>query len=483
VYDVARKSSLPLYHDAIDWRTFRTRWPAPDVFVDTIYRWSAGEIRELQNQRFLEIVEVGWNNAFYRRLWSAAGVAPGDIRSIDDIGKLPTYTTDDVKDDQAAFPPFGSSAGFASLSEFLQHAPSKVQSSGGTTGKPRFTLHGPMEWETTAISTARGLYMHGVRPGDVMQIPSTCSLANLAWAMYNACHHYLGVLPVTTGSGVVTPSRKQLEIAFDCGTNTWVSFPEYLLRLAAVCTEELGRDVRELKTKLISTFLGADLDESLRRELEAAWGCPVYDNYGTNELGLGATECRHQNGLHLMEDVHFFEILDVESGLPVPDGQAGNLVATSFGRTVQPAIRFNLRDLGRITATNMCECGSNFRRIDHFLGRSDSMVRLRGVNIYPMACLSAVKSDARTTGEWLCDVYSAASDGRVREEMLVHVEVRAGAAREGLREKLEARLRDDLGASVGVLLVDDGALASAGSIGEGNVGRLLDRRTDPPRRA
>ncbi len=479
MYDVARQSSLPLYRTAVDWPSFDARYPAPDIFFETIWRWPADEVRALQDQRFAELLEVGWNNPFFRRRWTDAGLAPGDVHGLADIAKLPIYTTDDIKDDQAEYPPFGSSAGFTSLPEFLQHAPSKVQSSGGTTGKPRLTLHGPYEWAVTAVSTARGLYLQGVRPGDVMQIPATCSLANLAWAMYNACHNYLGVLPVTTGSGIVTPSRKQLEIAFTCGSNAWVSFPEYLLRLAAVCKDELGRDIRELHTKLISTFLGPDLDESLRHELEAAWGCPVYDNYGTNELGMGASECEHQSGLHIMEDMHYFEVLDVDTNEPVAEGETGNLVVSSFTRTVQPVIRFNLRDLGRVVASSTCACGSNFRRIDHFLGRSDSMVRLRGVNIYPMACLSAVKSDPRTTGEWLCEVFTAPGEGRGREEMTVHVEVRTGSSHDGLREALEARLRDDLGVGVGVQLVGEGALASDGTLGEGKVSRLLDRRATP----
>ncbi len=360
----------------------------------------------------------------------------------------------------------------------LKRHPLKLQNSGGTTGKPRVTLFGPIDWEMNAITEARGLYIQGARPGDVMQIPSTCSLANLGWCAYKACHDYLGVMPLTTGSGVVTASRRQLEIAESCGTNLWLSFPEYLTQLAKVYRDEFGRDVRELKTKFISSFLGPDTEGTLRRQLEALWGCPVYDNYGTNEMALGAFECQHQDGLHFMEDCSYFEVTDVETGNAVPAGETGNLVVTILHRRVPPMIRFNLRDLGRIVSEKTCACGSAFRRMDHFLGRSDDMVKLRGVNVYPMACLPAVSSDPRTNGQWICVVDRHERDGVIRDEMTVRVELcRDAGGTEGLVEHLGRRLQADLGVKVAVELVEEGALAEVANLGrEGKPRRLLDRR-------
>jgi phenylacetate-CoA ligase len=469
-------SSLPVYHRALDWAQFAKDYPPPDEWADGIYRAPPDRVRALQEERFRATMRIGWDNPFYAQRWRAKGLEPGDIRSLDDIVKLPVYDTEDIKNDQAAHPPYGSATGIADVKAFMAEAPLKFQTSGGTTGKPRITLHGPVEWEIAALSTARGQYLQGARPGDVMQIPATCSMAMLGWAFYSACHHYLGVLPITSGSGIVTPTRRQLELAFECGANIWMSFPEYLLRLAKGAREELGRDVRELKTKYITTFLGPDTEGTLRAELEDLWGCTVYDNYGTNEIGLGAGECRARHGLHFSEDLLFFEILDTATNEPVRDGEIGNLVVTALYRTIQPVIRFNLRDLGRMVSRARCDCGSSFRRMDHFLGRSDSMIRMRGVNIYPMACLPAIRSDPRTTGEWLCEAYVAKRDGLDHEELLVHVEVRNSAARDGLEEHLEARLKSDLGLSVGVKLVDEGSLASAGNLGEGKVSRLLERR-------
>lgn len=476
----APASGLPIYRNAIDWDRFHADYPVPDVFERTVYRWPRERVRELQNKRFLALMEIGWRNEFHRRRWAAAGLEPGDIRSIDDIGKIPTFINDDIKDDQRDHPPFGLIHG--DINARLRRQPLKLHTSGGTTGKPRPTIYGPVEWEMNGITQARALYMHGARPGDILQIPATCSLANLAWGAYKACHDYLGVMPLTTGSGAVTSSRRQLEIAFDWGTNAWISFPEYFTQLAKVCRDELKRDVRELKTKFISTFLGPDTDNSLRRHLEDMWGCPVFDNYGTHEMGLGAFECRHQNGLHFQEDSTYFEVLDVDTEKPVAQGEAGNLVVTILHRELPPIIRFNVRDLGRVISEERCECGSCFRRMDKFLGRSDDMVKLRGVNVYPMACLSAVKSDARTTGEWFCVVDRFEQGGALRDEMTVKVELRKDTAgTEGLREALERRLHSDLGVKVAVELVEEGSLAEMANLGrEGKPRRLLDRRRAKP---
>ncbi len=470
---------LPAFHRRVDLNALIEDYPVAEAFEQGVFRWPADRIRDLQNRRFLHIVDVGWSNPFYRRRWTDAGLRHGDIRSLDDIGKLPLFTSDDIKDDQQAHPPLGQIHNLSRAD--LARGPFKLQASGGTTGKPRFTAFGPRDWALQGISSARVLHIQGGRPGDVMQIPATCSLANLGWAYYNACHNFLGVLPLTTGSGVVTPTRKQLEIAFELGTNLWLSFPEYLTHLAKVCRDELGRDVRELNTKFLSTFLGPDTENRLRATLEESWGCKAYDQYGTNEVGGGAFECQAQSGLHLMEDMAVFEFVDVESGLPVGDGETGNMVVTVLARELPPIIRYNLRDLGRLVSAAPCACGGRFRRMDHFLGRSDDMVKIRGVNIYPMGCLSAVKSDPRTTGEWLCIAERRARDGTLRDELIVQVEVVRGAGLpDDLRAHLEQRLHSDLGVKVAVELVEEGALAAAANFGrEGKAKRLVDRRQAP----
>ena len=473
------ETKLPLYRNSLDWDWFSREFPAPDVWADTLFKWPADRVRELQNRRFLDMMVVGWGNAFYRDRWAGAGLEPGDIKSLDDITKLPSFNSDDIKENQRESPPFGSFSG-VDLHRELQSNPIKMQTSGGTTGKPRPTLFGVLEWEMNALQVARTLYIQGARPGDVMLIPATNSLANLAWCYYKAAHDYLGMMPLTTGSGVVTPSLKQIELAFDYGVNVIMSFPEYLTQLAKVAREDYGRDARDLGLKFIPTYLGPDTEGVLRRELESLFGAPVYDNYGTHEVSNAAFEGEDQDGLYLMEDCIYLEVVDVESGLPVEPGQIGNLVATSLFRKIPPIIRFNLRDLTRILPQRPSALGTHFRRMDHFLGRSDDMVKLRGTNLYPMGCLNAVRGDPRTTGEWMCIVERHVRGGVIRDEMTVQVEVRRQAGgREGLREVLEQRLLTDLGVRVAVELVEEGALAEVANLGrEGKPRRLVDRRFD-----
>jgi len=469
-------TSLPLYRQSIDWATFDREHPAPDVWSETVFRWSPDRIRALQEKRFAEVMKNGWRNEFYRKRWTAAGLAPGDIRGLEDIGKLPTFTSDDVKDDQRDHPPYGEIAGIDARTT-LKHAPLKMHTSGGTTGKARPALAGPTDWEVMGLSVARTLYMQGGRPGDVLQIPSTCALAQFGWVFYKAAHDYLGILPLTTGSGVVTPGRKQVEMAFDHGTNIIASFPEYLTTLARICREDFGRSPLDLALKCLPTYLGPDTDGLLRKHLQELFGCPVYDNYGCNELANMAFEGVDQDGLYILEDLMYIEILDTETGLPVAPGEPGNVVGTSLYRNIPPIIRFNVRDLNRMLGVGG-SLGSGMRRLDHFLGRSDDMIKIRGTNVYPMACLNAVQSDPRTTGEWVCIAERRSHDGELRDELIVRVAIRDDAGGvEGLKEHLAARLKVDLGVRVEVEFTDEHGLDELANLGrEGKPRRLVDRR-------
>ncbi|MBI2466365.1 MAG: hypothetical protein HYV62_00845 [Candidatus Rokubacteria bacterium] len=467
---------VPYYYRSLDWRALVRAYPPSRDFAETVFRYDRKKIARLQGRRFLEIVSYAWTNPFYRRRWEAAGARRGDIRSVTDIVKLPMVAVEDFKEGIKAKPPFGEHQGLGTADGV--RTPIKIQSSGGTTGLPRPTLFTPREWEIQGIQGSRALWVQAARPGHVMQIPSTLSTANLGWFYYLSCLNWSGVVPVTTGSGNVTASRRQLEVAFEWGTNLWAGFPEYLMHLASVAAQE-GFDLRKLKTRFITSFLGPDLDGSLRKLMEGTWHCPVYDNYGTHEVGLGAFECREQDGLHVNEDMFLVEVADVDTDRILPPGEKGNLVITSFYRHHPPLIRYNLRDYIRLVSdgTRRCGCGSYFMKMDHFLGRSDDMVKLRGTNVFPMACLGAVTSDDRTTGEWLCVVERKEGGLDIRDDMTVKVEVKDGAAdREGLKARLEDRLRSDLGVKVAVELVPAGSLAAYTYGREGKAKRLVDRR-------
>jgi phenylacetate-CoA ligase len=467
--------AIPYYWKSLDWEALTRDYPPPPAFGKTTGRMSADALRDMQNTRFLERMKDAWNTGFYRSRWEAAGLAPEDIRSLDDIEKIPTFNSDDLKDAIAARPPFGNHHPIGA-SDFAR-MPVKVQTSGGSTGLPRVTLFDPLSIEVQGIQTARGLYAQGARPGDIIQITYTMSLANAGWCALNGIFNWLGATPVTTGSGAVTPSERQLEYAQAWGTTGWFARGEYLARLVEVA-REMKLDLHSLKTRQIHSFLGTDFEGHLRRQLEEAWGAPVYDNYGTHETGLLAFECRAQDRKHINEDTAFIELADVETGAPLSMGSRGNLVVTSLHRAVPPVIRYNLRDCLIAYEREECSCGLCTRKLSTFLGRSDEMVKLRGTNVYPLACQNAVTKDPRTTGEFLCVVSHVGEGLGRRETMVVRVERRSrDTDAQLLGADLGADLHKDLGVRVEVEIVESGTLAPYTMIGQQNkVKRLLDLR-------
>jgi len=466
--------NLPNYFRTVDFEQLFADHPPPEDFVEGMHLWSADEMRAHQDRLFRQVIEVGWQNPFYADRWGKEGIEPGDIRGLDDIQSLPVVAVDDFKDSIVASPPFGM---HQTLHRAEPRQPIKVQSSGGTTGRPRPTLFSPREWEVQGIQTARALYLQGARPGDVMQIPVTLSTANLGWCYFQACFNYLGIAAITTGSGLVTPSRRQIEEAEAWGTNMMVAFPEYLLTLGHTA-REMGIDPASLNFKLLATYLGPDTAGHLRAELEELWSCDVFDNYGTHEIGVVSFECSHRTGLHFNEDTIFVEVGDVETGEILPEGGTGNLIATALHRHHPPLIRYNLMDRIQTMPRSSCACGSSSLRMNHFLGRSDDMIKIRGTNIYPMACLNAIKSQTGTTGEWLCIVDRVQRGTRTEDQLTVAVELADGVQPDdGLRGSLEAALKNDLGVKVVVELESLGALDGRTNRGrEGKVRRLLDRR-------
>jgi len=467
------RESIPYYWKSIDWKQLMRDYPPPPYYAETVGRMSRDEMHALQEKRFLARVADAWETPFYRDRWQAAGLAKGDIRSLEDITQIPTFESDDIRKSIQSMPPFGAHhpldrSDFASV-------PIKIQTSGGTSGLPKPILFDPVAWEVQAIQGARAYYSQGARPGDILQITMTTSLANAGWLFYAAAHHWLGVVPLTTGSGVVTPSRRHLEIARQFGTNFWAGLGDYQARLAAVA-RETDFDLHQLPTKFIHGYLGVYDGGVFRKQLQEAWNAPVYDHYGNHEFGGIAHECVHQNGLHVFEDTVYLESLDVETGIPLNYGQIGDLVATSLHRSVPPIIRYNMRDKLILYEPAQCACGVTSIKMSNFLGRTDEMVKLRGQNIYPAACQRAVKSDQRTTGEFLCVTFYEISDSDRRQEMIVRIErkspdVDAGA----LRADMEKQLYHDLGARVAVEIVEAGALAEHTLLGsEKKTRRLLD---------
>jgi phenylacetate-CoA ligase len=380
-----------------------------------------------------------------------------------------------LKEAIAAAPPFGDHHPIG-RGDFARQ-PIKIQTSGGTTGLPRVTLFDTIAIEVQGIQTARALYAQGARPGDLIQITYTNGLPNAAWCAHDGIHRWLGATPLTTGSGAVTSSERQLEYAKAWGTNAWFARGEYLARLVEVA-RQTNFDLLSLGTKHLHSFLGPDVEGHLRGQLEAAWGAPVYDNYGSHEIGLIAFECEAKDRKHINEDTVYIEFADVDDHKALQWGERGNVVATSLHRGVPPIIRYNMRDCLVGSERSHCACGLETRKLSTFLGRSDEMVKLRGTNVYPLACQSAVIEDLRTTGEFLCVVRFVGEGLARREEMTVRVERRSQTIdAASLAEDLRNALHQDLGVRVDVEIVEADSLAEITGLGRQNkVKRLLDLR-------
>jgi phenylacetate-CoA ligase len=286
-----------------------------------------------------------------------------------------------------------------------------------------------------------------------------------------ALWRYTGAIPVMTGSGATTPTRRQIELVKAWRINAILGFPAYLRHMALVARDEMDIDVRSLGVRLIGTHLGMED----RTRIEALWGAPCFDMYGTHESGMMGAECRHQTGMHVQEDAFILEIADPDTGRILPDGERGTIYITTLYKWGAPQIRFNVNDISAY-ATGVCPCGSTMRRLQRIFGRNDNMVKLRGVNVFPEAVGAVVAEDTRTNGEYFCIVDRVGEAGS--DVMTVLVEVGDTAAdRSLLKADLERRLKEVLGVRVAVELHGKGALDPyTGTSRTSKVKRLLDRR-------
>ncbi len=352
-----------------------------------------------------------------------------------------------------------------------KHMPLVLQTSGGTTGMPRPMLYAPVDREVMAIMRGRCLAMNGVHPGDMIQATYSLGLSNGGLGVREAIWRYTGAVPVMTGSGVTTPTRRQIEIAKAWGVNVILGFPAYLRHMALVARDEMNIDPRELGIKLVGSHLGMED----RASIEELWGAPCSDSYGTHEVGMVASDCIHRDGMHIHEDAVLIEILDPQTGRPVADGERGTIHITTLFRWGAPFIRYNINDVSSIVP-GTCACGSTLRRLQRIFGRSDNMIKLRGVNVFPEAIGAVVAEDRRTTGEYFCIVERTGREGR--DQMTVLVEcLDAGVDRAQLESALRQRMREALSVQIEVSAKGRGELdAYTGLSKTSKIKRIDDRR-------
>ena len=457
------------YFDAADLPTIRRDYPLGAEFTRRFTSMSRDELRSIQNLRFLNVMGFAWCVPFYRRLWGKAGIEPVDIKSLEDLPKLPMYSKTELMDSVEQYPPIGDFHGI-DVHPSGQRPPLIFQTTSGTTGKPQPLLYGPKSREIQNILLARNYLLQGMRQDDVVHSVYGFGMVNGGHYVRETIVHWIGAQLLSAGTGAETRSAQQVMLMRDFGATVLTGFGDFVKRLAEIAREngiEPGRDIR---LRMITGHLGPEG----RGPMSEAWGgCDVYDWYGVGDTGIIAGEGLDQSGMYLMEDAQYVELVNPETGEPVAPGHAGDIVCTClFKDDVFPIIRFNTHDLTEeITGTS--PIGLPFRRILGFRGRSDNMVKLRGINVYPTG-IGALLAAERTefTGEYICELDRAGS----REEMTVRAEIR-GVPNDALRTAYEELLRARLGVEIRVVLDAPGTLAELTGIeSRQKPVRLIDKR-------
>ena len=461
---------IPRYWDSLDFPALWAEFPPAPEYLDTTFRMSADELRALQQKRFLGQVARGWEIPFYQRHWRRSGMAPGDVKGLDDLTHIAPFSVHDLRESVTTNPPWGDYIGIDPTTD--APVPLVLQTSGGTTGLPRPMIYTPRDREVMNIITGRRLYMQGVRPFDLVQVVLSTGLTNGGFLAREGIWKYTGAVPVMTGSGAQTPTRRQIEIMQAWKTKFLVGFSAYFRNLATVARDELGIDPKSLGLKGLIAHLGTED----RTSLENLWGAPVYDTYGTNEFGSIACDCGQRSGMHVFEDAFVAEINDPQTLKTVVEDQKGVVYLTSLFKYAAPMIRFNTNDISSWVTGTPCACGGTHRRISKIFGRADNMVKLRGTNVFPDAIGALVAEHPSTNGEYLCVVERESATGR--DEMTVLFELERDAGPPALvEEMLASRLKEALGVKVILKGVGVGELdAMTGLSKTSKVRRLIDKR-------
>jgi phenylacetate-CoA ligase len=463
--------TAPLYFDCFDWAQLRREYPLGEAFLPRFRSISRDELFALQDRRFRQCLERCWQIPFYQRLWGAQGITPGDIRGLADIARLPTFSKSDLMQSVERAPPLGDYHG---LESYPQEArpPMVLHTTSGTTGRPQPLPFGPWGREVQNLLLGRAYTLQGLGAADRVHSVYGHGLINGGHYVREAVLHYTRALFLSAGTGVETRSQQQVQLMKDFGATAIVGFADYIKKLADVATESGIVPGRDIPIRLISGHLGRESREAL----SASWGdCEVFDWYGVGDTGCIAAEGPDHDGLYVMEDAQYVEIGDVDTDQPVPDGQPGNLIVSClYKHDLAPVIRFNTKDVSAYK-TGSSSLGLGFRRIEGFLGRSDNMIKLRGINIYPQGLAPVLEHETAFAGEFIC---VAERDPGGRDELTVQVEVDDGReADAALAQRFADRLKQHFGVQMKVALCPRGALAALTGIETRQKPiRLIDKR-------
>lgn len=416
------------------------------------------QISALQLERLQATVRHCMNSPFYKQRFEEIGLKPEDIKSLDDIRKIPFTTKADLRDTY----PFG-------MASVPLRECTRLHSSSGTTGTPTVILHTKKDLEEWANQVARNLWMVGLRPDDVFQNSSGYGMFTGGLGFQYGAER-MGMLTIPAAAG---NSLRQIKFMTDFGTTALHAVPSYVTRLYEVM-QSAGVDPRK-DTKLKVLAIGAEPhSEEQRRRIEEMMGVKAYNSFGMSEMcgpGVGF-ECQEQNGLHFWEDYYIVEIVNPDTLEPVADGEIGELVLTSLCREAMPLLRYRTRDLTRVLGRT-CPCGRNHVRIDRMRGRSDDMMVLRGVNIFPIQIEKILMTFPELANNYLITLTTDADNDNMTVEVELEELFTDDFRRlQELTNRIQRALKDEILLTPHVKLLPKGTLP----VSEGKAVRVVDKR-------
>ena len=420
---------------------------------------SREQMHQLQSERLCKLVEHVYTNvAFYRKKMNEAGVKPADIKTIEDIVKLPFTSKQDLRDNY----PFGLFA--VPMKDIV-----RVHASSGTTGKPTTVGYTRNDLEVWKEVVARCFTMCGIGSDDIMQVAYGYGLfTGGLGAHYGAEEVGASVIPISGGN-----TRRQLQLMADYGVTALACTPSYALHLADAMAEH-GYSLKDIKVKK-GVFGAEPWTENMRHELERKWGIHAYDIYGLSEImGPGVSnDCEFHCGLHVNEDHFFPEIVHPDTKEPVPYGMEGELVFTTLTKEGIPLIRYNTRDLSTLFYEK-CQCGRTLVRMKKITGRSDDMLIIRGVNLFPSQIEHVLLEMGETSAHYMLyvDRHNNLDTLELQVELDESKLTDTIKDLQNLTKRIEHALNSSIGLSVKVTLVEPKTIARS----EGKAVRVVDRR-------
>ncbi len=417
------------------------------------------EMRSLQSKRLKDTVERIYHAVpSYRKKMQEKGITPHDIQGIDDLKKLPFTTKADLRDNY----PFGLFT--VPMSEIV-----RLHASSGTTGKPTVVGYTRKDIQMWAEVVTRSLCMAGVHPNDIVQIAYGYGLFTGGLGLHYGSENLgASVIPISGGN-----TTKQIQLMEDFGSSVLCCTPSYALNIAEVMKEQ-GVDPSKLKLR-VGIFGAEPWTEAMRKEIEAKLGIKAFDIYGLSEIvGPGVScECEHQCGMHIHEDHFLPEIIDPETLEAVAPGEMGELVFTTITKEGIPLIRYRTRDLTRLIY-DRCNCGRTLVRMVKCKGRSDDMLIIRGVNVFPSQIETVLLQMSEVEPHYLLIIEREGTLDTVTLMVEVQEQFFSDEVKklQELRMKITRQLESVLGISVNVKLVEPKTIERTA----GKAQRVIDKR-------